>query len=339
MQSDPTTYTAVQATGPGRLELTRKPLAEPAQGQVRIRVQACGVCHSDAATVEGVFPIDWPRVPGHEVVGIIDAIAGGVEGWSVGQRVGVGFLAGSCGHCSECRKGDLVNCRNQEFTGIQQDGGYAEYMLARASGLVSIPDSLSAEAAAPLLCAGLTTFSALRNSPARAGDLVAVIGIGGLGHLAVQFARRMGFEVVAVGRGPDRQGLALQLGAHHYIDSSAGEVAAGLQALGGADLVVATASGGNAVAEAVRGLRPRGRIIALGASPEPVQVSTSDLLFGGRSIEGALTGDPGTADATLRFSSLAGVAAMIETMPLEQATAAYRKMMSGAARFRIVLTM
>jgi propanol-preferring alcohol dehydrogenase len=339
MSSRAKTYTAVQAVAPGRLELTQKPFAEPGPGQVRLLVQACGVCHSDAATVEGAFSIEWPRVPGHEAVGVIDALGSNVEGWTLGMRVGVGFLGGSCGHCEECRKGDLVNCRNQEFTGIQHDGGYAQSMLARASGLVSIPDSLSSEAAAPLLCAGVTTFSALRNSPARAGDLVAIVGIGGLGHLAVQFARRMGFEVVAVGRGPDKGGLAEKLGAHHYVDSSTDGIASALQALGGAHLVIATASGGEAVAQAVKGLRPRGRIIALGASPEPVQIETSDLLFGGRSIEGALTGDPATADATLRFSSLAGVSAMIETMPLERAPEAYRKMMSGEARFRIVLTM
>jgi propanol-preferring alcohol dehydrogenase len=339
MSSNPTTYTAVQAIGPGQLELTQKPIVDPAPGQVRIRVEACGVCHSDAATVEGAFPIAWPRVPGHEAVGVIDAIGNNVEGWMLGQRVGVGFLGGSCGHCAECRSGDLVNCRNQAFTGVHHDGGYAQYMLTRASGLVSIPDGLASEDAAPLLCAGLTTFSALRNSPARAGDLVAIIGIGGLGHLAVQFARRMGFEVVAIGRGPDKDGLGGTLGAHHYIDSSTAPVASALQDLGGAHLVVVTASGGKAVADAVKGLRPRGRIIALGASPEPVEIATSDLLFGGRSVEGALTGDPATADATLRFSALAGVAAMIETMPLERAPEAYRKMMAGKARFRIVLTM
>jgi alcohol dehydrogenase, propanol-preferring len=339
MQTLPKTYAAIHAIAPGQLEATRKELLDPVRGQARIRVQACGVCHSDAATVEGAFPIAWPRVPGHEVVGVIDALGDGVEGWTIGQRVGVGFLGGSCGHCEECRRGDLVNCRHQEFTGVHHDGGYAEYMLARASGLISIPESLASEDAAPLLCAGLTTFSALRNSPARAGDLVAVIGIGGLGHLAVQFARRMGFEVVAIGRGPDKRSLAEQLGAHHYIDSSTTAVASALQQLGGAHLVVATASGGSAVSAAVKGLRSRGRIIALGASPEPVQVSTSDLLFGGRSIEGALTGDPATADTTLRFSALAGVAAMIETMPLERAPEAYRKMMEGKAHLRIVLTM
>src|SRR5258707_11146875 len=192
------TYRAVQAVSRGKLELTEKPLGNPPPGHVRIRVEACGVCHSDAVTVEGVFPIAWPRVPGHEAVGVIDMLGAGVEGWAVGQRVGVGFLGGSCGHCERCRGGDLVNCRNQEFTGVQHDGGYAEVLIARASGLMSIPDDLAAVGAAPLLCAGLTTFGALRNAPAKAGDLVAVLGIGGLGHLGVQYARHMGFEVAAI---------------------------------------------------------------------------------------------------------------------------------------------
>jgi D-arabinose 1-dehydrogenase-like Zn-dependent alcohol dehydrogenase len=333
------TYRAVQAVSPGKLELTQKPLAEPGPGHVRIRVEACGVCHSDSGTVEGVFPIEWPRVPGHEAVGRIDAIGAGVEGWKVGQRVGVGFLGGSCGHCGPCRNGDLVNCKNQAFTGIQHDGGYAEVMIAKASGLVSVPDDLSSVDAAPLLCAGLTTFSALRNSPAKAGDLVAVIGIGGLGHLALQYARHMGFEVAAIGRGAGKADLAKKLGAHHYIDSTAGNPADALQALGGAAAVVMTSSGGKAVSESIKGLRPGGVAIVLGVTPEPIEVAGTDLLFGSRKIEGALTGNPATADATLRFSALSGVAAMIETMPLESAPEAYAKMMSGKARFRIVLTM
>ena len=333
------TYRAVQAVSPGRLELTRKPLVDPQAGHVRIRVEACGVCHSDAATVEGVFPIAWPRVPGHEAVGVIDMLGDGVEGWVVGQRVGVGFLGGSCGHCWQCRSGDPVNCSNQEFTGIQHDGGYAEVMIAKASGLMAIPDDLSAIDAAPLLCAGLTTFSALRNSPAKAGDLVAVLGIGGLGHLGLQYARHMGFEVVAIGRGADKADLARKLGAHHYIDSSSVDPGRALQQLGGAALVIATASGGRAVAQIVKGLRPRGRVLTLGATPDPIEVSTSDLIFGGRSIEGALTGDPATGDATLNFSVLTGIAAMIETMPLEKAAEAYAKMMAGKVRFRMVLTM
>ncbi|MEA2727163.1 MAG: alcohol dehydrogenase, propanol-preferring [Acetobacteraceae bacterium] len=333
------TYRAVQAVSPGKLELTQKPLVDPRPGYVRVRVEACGVCHSDAATVEGMFPIAWPRVPGHEAVGVIDMLGAGVEGWVVGQRVGVGFLGGSCGRCEQCRGGDLVNCRNQEFTGIQHDGGYAEVLIARASGLMSIPDDLSAVDAAPLLCAGLTTFSALRNSPAKAGDLVGVLGIGGLGHLGVQYARHMGFEVAAIGRGADKAELAKKLGAHHYIDSSSVDPGQALQDLGGAALVIATASGGKAVAQIVKGLRPRGKIIALGATPDPIEVSTADLIFASRSIEGALTGDPATGDATLKFSVLAGVAAMVETMPLEKAPEAYARMMSGKVRFRMVLTM
>jgi propanol-preferring alcohol dehydrogenase len=257
----------------------------------------------------------------------------------VGQRVGVGFLGGGCGHCEQCRGGDLVNCSNQEFTGIQHDGGYAEGLIAKASGLMSVPDDLSAVAAAPLLCAGLTTFSALRNSPAKAGDLVGVLGIGGLGHLRLQYARHIGFEVVAVGRGADKAELAKKLGAHHYIDSSSVDPGQALAQLGGAALVVATASGGKAVAQIVKGLRPRGKVIALGATPDPIEVATSDLLFASRSIEGVLTGDHATGDATLKFSVLTGVAAMIETMPLEKAPEGYARMMAGKAHLRMVLTM
>jgi propanol-preferring alcohol dehydrogenase len=333
------TYRAVHAVGPGKLELTRKSLVDPQPGYVRIRVEACGICHSDAGTVEGVFPIEWPRVPGHEAVGVIDMLGSGVEGWAVGQRVGVGFLGGSCGRCEQCRGGDLVNCRSQEFTGVQHDGGYAEVLIARASGLMFIPDDLSAVDAAPLLCAGLTTFSALRNSSAKAGDLVGVLGIGGLGHLGVQYARHMGFEVAAIGRGADKAELAKKLGAHHYIDNSSADPGQALLALGRAALVIATASGGKAVAQIVKGLRPRGKIITLGATPDPIEVSTSDLLFASRSIEGALTGDPATGDATLKFSVLTGVAAMIETMPLERAPEAYARMMAGKVRLRMVITM
>src|SRR5215471_10633184 len=225
------TYKAIQVTKPGEFEAVMKPLVDPGPGQVRIRVEASGVCHSDSGTVAGLFPIDWPRVPGHEVVGRIDALGAGVQGWTVGQRVGVGFLGGSCGYCEFCRNGDLVNCRNQEYTGINHDGGYAEVMIAKSSSLMSIPDSLSSVGAAPLLCAGLTTFSALRNAPAKAGELVAVVGIGGLGHLSVQYARHMGFEVAAIARGGDKVELARKLGAHHYIDNAATDPAEALQAL------------------------------------------------------------------------------------------------------------
>lgn len=332
-------YRAVQAVSPGRLELTQKPLKAPGPGQVRIRVEACGVCHSDTATVEGAFPIEWPRVPGHELVGRIDALGDGVQGWKIGQRVGVGFLGGPCGYCEYCRGGDLVNCQNQKQTGIHEDGGYAEVMIARASGLISVPDELPSADAAPLLCAGLTTFSALRNAPAKAGDLVAVIGLGGLGHLAVQYARYMGFEVVAIARGADKAELAKKLGAHHYIDSTTSDPAQALQKLGGAKVILVTAAGGKATTATFKGLRPGGIAIVLGVGPEPIEVMDMDLIFGSRKLGGALTGDPATGDATLRFSALSGVAAMIEKVPLEEAAKAYERMKTGKARFRMVLTM
>ena len=261
-----------------------------------------------------------------------------LQGWAVGQRVGVGFLGGACGYCEFCRNGDLVHCRNQEFTGIHQDGGYAEVLLAKASGLMSIPDNLSSVDAAPLLCAGLTTFSALRNSPAKPGDLVAVLGIGGLGHLGVQYARHMGFRV-AIARGAEKVDLAKKLGAHHYIDSGAVNPAEALLGLGGAKVILITASGGKTVAETFKGLRPGGISVVIGVGPEPIEVAGSDLIFGGHTLAGALTGDPATGDETLRFSVLSGVSAMIETVPLEKAADAYAKMMSGKARFRMVLTM
>jgi propanol-preferring alcohol dehydrogenase len=334
------TYRAVHAVGPGKLELTEMPLLDPLAGYVRIRVEACGVCHSDSATVEGILPIEWPRVPGHEVVGRIDLVGEGVEGWVVGQRVGVGFLGGSCGHCEYCRDGDLVNCVNQGFTGVQQNGGYAEVMIAKASSLMAVPDELSSVDAAPLLCAGLTTFSALRNSPARAGDLVAVLGVGGLGHLGVQYARHMGFEVIAIDRGGDGKAeLAKKLGAHHYVDSAVTDIAKALQERGGAQVVLVTASGGKAVAAAVKGLRRGGVVISLGATDEPIELSAFELLFKSLGVAGALTGTPAAGDATLRFSALSDVAAMVETMPLGRAPEAYAKMMSGQARFRMVLTM
>jgi len=292
------TYRAVQAVSQGRLELTEKTLQPPGPGKVRIRVEACGVCHSDSGTVEALFPIEWPRVPGHEVVGRIDALGPGVQGRAVSQRVGVGFLGGSCGYCGFCRNGDLVTCRNQEFTGIHHDGGYGEVMIAKASGLVAIPDDLSSIDAAPLLCAGLTTFSALRNAPPKAGDLVAVVGIGGLGHLAVQYARHMGFEVAAIARGADKVELAQELGAHHYIDNATTNPAEALQALGGAKVVLIMASGGKTVAETFKGLRPGGVSIVLGVGPEPIEGSSMDLIFRSRELEGALTEDPATGDET-----------------------------------------
>jgi alcohol dehydrogenase, propanol-preferring len=335
------TYKAVEVTRVGELNLVHRNVTEPAPGQVRIRVEACGVCHSDVATVRWrAFPgTYYPRVPGHEVVGHIDALGSGVEGWAIGQRVGVGFLGGACGYCEFCRSGEIVNCRNQEHTGVDFDGGYAEVVLVKASGLVSVPDALSSVDAAPLLCAGVTTFSALRNSSAKAGDLVAVLGIGGLGHLGVQYARQMGFEVVAIARGADKAELAKKLGAHHYIDSTSTDPANELLAKGGAKVILVTASAGKSATETFKGLRPSGMSIILGAGPEPIEVLSADLIFGARRLEGALTGDPATNDATLRFSALTGVAAMIEKVPLEQAADAYAKMIAGKARFRMVLTM
>jgi alcohol dehydrogenase, propanol-preferring len=335
----PGKYRAVQAIAPGKLELTEKNLIDPPAGFVRIKIEACGVCHSDSATVEGAFSIDYPRVPGHEVVGTIDKLGDGVEGWSVGDRVGVGFLGGNCGHCICCRGGDLVNCRNQEYTGVHHDGGYAEVMIAKQTGLISIPDELLSVDAAPLLCAGLTTFNALRNAPVKAGDLVAVIGIGGLGHLGVQYARHMGFEVVAIARGADKEELARKLGAHHYIDSTATDPAAALQAFGGAKLILATASSGKTVATTVKGLRETGQMLVVGVSLEPLDVTDDVLVFGGRTVAGSLTGDSAAGDLTLKFSVLSGISAMIETMPLDKAPEAYAKMMAGKARFRMVLTM
>jgi len=272
------------------------------------------------------------------VVGRIDAIGSGVQGWKVGQRVGVGFLGGPCGYCEFCRNGDLVNCRNQEYTGVHSDGGYAEVMVAKSSGLVSIPDSMSSTDAAPLLCAGITTFNALRNSPAKAGDLVAVLGIGGLGHLGVQYARHMGFEVAAIGRGNESAESAKKLGAHDFVDSTASDPSAALQALGGAKVILITASGGKTVAATFKGLLPGGVSIDVGVGPEPIEITSLDLVFGERKAGGSLTGNATTGDATLRFSALSGVSAMIETVPLNEAPAAYAKMMAGKVRFRMVLS-
>ena len=334
-----TKYKAVQVTKPGKLEIVEKATREPASGQVRIRVEACGVCHTDALTVEGAFPgINYPRVPGHEVVGTIEAIGPDVVGWKEGQRVGVGLMAGHCEHCQPCRHGDFVNCANQVMAGISSDGGYAERMIANADGLTAIPDSLPSTEGAPLLCAGLTTFNALRNSKARAGDLVAIQGIGGLGHLGVQYARKMGFQVAAIARGKDKEDLVKQLGAHHYINSSAEDPVAALQALGGATVILATAASGKSMSSLVSGLAPRGQLVVAGAGNDPIEVNPTPLLFGMRSVVGTMTGSPIDAEDTLSFSSQQGIRPMIETFGLERAPEAYERMMSGKARFRIVLT-
>jgi D-arabinose 1-dehydrogenase-like Zn-dependent alcohol dehydrogenase len=335
-----TKYKAVEVTRPGVFTLTERPLTDPPAGQVRLRVEACGVCHSVSGTVDAVLPgITYPRVPGHEVVGKIDALGQGVSGWKIGQRVGVGFLGGHCGQCQSCRRGDFVNCTNQPVSGAHFDGGYAEVMMAFPNGLVAIPEGLSSVEAAPLLCAGITTFNALRRSGAIPGDLVAILGIGGLGHLGVQFASHMGFKVVAIARGDEKEQLAKKLGAHHYIDSNAGDPAAALKALGGAKVILATASDSKAMSAIMGGLATRGRMIVVGAGAEAIQVSPFQLLFSSVGVEGALTGSPIDNEDTLAFSLLKGVKPMIETFPLEKAEEGYRKMVSNKARFRIVLTM
>jgi propanol-preferring alcohol dehydrogenase len=333
------TYKAVQVTKPGKLEMVERAVTEPAAGQVRIRVEACGVCHTDAYTVEGGFPgLTFPRVPGHEVIGKIEVLGPGVQDWQIGQRVGIGYMAGHCGHCEHCRCGDFVNCQNQPLSGCHMDGGYAEVMIALATGLVAIPDDLSSVEAAPLLCAGLTTFNGLRNSKARPGELVAIQGVGGLGHLAIQFARGMGFQVVAIARGPEKESLARKLGAHHYIDSNAEDPVAALQALGGARLILATAANSKSMSPLLGGLAPRGELVVAGAGGnEPIEVSPVPLLFGMRSIAGTMTGSSIDAEDTLSFSSLQKIHPMIETVPLEKAGEAYGRMMRNEARFRMVL--
>ena len=330
----------VQVTEPnGPLELAERGIPEPTTGQVRVRVQACGICHSDSFTKEGTFPgLTYPRVPGHEVAGVIDALGpSDTAPWRVGQRVGVGWYGGHCGYCDRCRRGDFVTCRHAQIPGITFDGGYAEYMIAPAQALASIPDELGDAEAGPLLCAGITTFNALRNSGARAGDLVGVLGIGGLGHLGVQFAARMGFETVAIARGRDKEPLARQLGARHYIDSREEDVAARLGELGGASVVLATVTSAKAMSAVIDGLAVGGKLLVVGATPEPIEVSPFQLIGGRRSVQGWPSGVAADSDDTLAFSARAGVRPMIETYPLERAAEAYARMMSGEARFRVVL--
>jgi D-arabinose 1-dehydrogenase-like Zn-dependent alcohol dehydrogenase len=332
------TYKAVQVTKPGTLELVERPIVEPSFGQVRIRVEACGICHTDATTINGIYPgLKLPRVPGHEVVGRIEAVGDGVTKWKINQRVGVGLIAGEDGVCEPCRRGDIVNCQNPVVLGVTVDGGYAEVMIAEARGLASIPDELSSAEAAPLLCAGITTYNALRNAGLRGGDLVAVQGIGGLGHLGVQFARHMGFHTVAIGRGREKEKLAKDLGAHVYIDTKVDDAAAALQRMGGARAILATATSGDAMGPLVLGLAARGKFIVVGVPQDPIHLNAFPLVFGGRSIYGSLTGTPIDSEDTLAFSVLENIRPMIETLPLKQAADAYARMMQGKARFRMVL--
>ncbi len=321
-------------------EIVEREIPQPGAGQVRIKVQACGVCHSDAATKEGVWPgIQYPRVPGHEVAGIVDELGAGVAEWKKGQRVGVGWHGGQDGTCLACRRGDFRNCRNLKITGISYDGGYQQYMVAPVEALAAIPESLSDVEAAPLLCAGITTFNALRHSGAMPSDLVAVQGVGGLGHLGIQFANKFGYKVAAIGRGPENAALAKKLGASVYIDSKATNAAKELQKLGGAQVILATAPSSKAMSELFDGLGPNGKLMVVGAAPDPIEVTPGQLIGGSRAIQGWASGTPTDSEDTLRFAELTGVRPMIETYPLEKAAEAYARMISGNAQFRVVLTM
>ncbi len=333
------TMRAVEITKPGSpFKLVERPVPEPGRAQVRIAVEACGICHSDSFVKEGHFPgVVYPRIPGHEVIGRIDVVGDGVTAWKPGQRVGVGWHGGHCGVCEACRAGDFVICKNQLITGFFFDGGYAEQMIAPQEALAAVPDSLDSLAAAPLLCAGVTTFNSLRNSGARGGDLVAVQAIGGLGHLGIQYARKPGFHTVALSRGADKRALALELGAHEYIDTDAGDPAAALQKLGGAKVILATAPSAQLTGKLVDGLARNGVLVVLGATPEPIQVSPFQLIGQRRRIQGWPGGTAKDSEETLAFSALSGVVSRNEVFPLEKAQDAYERMLSNKARFRVVL--
>ena len=330
-----------QIPSPGAdFQIVEREIPKPGVGQVRIKVQACGICHSDVLTKEGGLPgIQYPRVPGHEVAGTIDELGAGVSEWKQGQRVGVGWHGGQDGTCLSCRRGDFRNCRNVKIPGISYDGGYQEYMVAPVEALAAIPDTLSAVEAAPLLCAGLTTYNSLRHSGALPGDLVAVQGIGGLGHLGIQFANKFGYKVAAIGRGSENAALAKKLGASLYIDSKATNAAQELQKMGGAQVILATAPNSKAMSELIDGLGPNGKLMVIGATFDPIEVTPPQLIFGSRTIQGWAAGTPADSEDTLRFAELSGVRPMIETYPLEKAAEGYARMMSGNAQFRVVLTM
>jgi D-arabinose 1-dehydrogenase-like Zn-dependent alcohol dehydrogenase len=330
-----------QVPKPGAdFEIVEREIPKPDARQVRIKVQACGVCHSDVLTKEGLWPgIQYPRVPGHEVAGVIDEVGAAVSEWTKGQRVGVGWHGGHDGTCRECRRGDFGNCRNMKICGVSYDGGYQQYMVAPAEAVVAIPETLSDADAAPLLCAGITTYNALRHSGALPGDLVAVQGIGGLGHLGIQFANKFGYKVVAIGRGSENAALAKKLGASVYIDSQAINAAEALQKLGGARVILATAPSSKAMSELINGLGPNGELMVVGATADPIEVTPIQLINGSKTIQGWASGTPADSEDTLRFAELSGVRPMIETYPLEKAAEAYARMMSGKAEFRVVLTM
>lgn len=333
------TMTAVQVPeAGGDFQIVEQDIPEPGPGEVRIEVKACGICHSDAFVKEGSFPgIAYPRVPGHEVTGVVDAVGEGVSHWSTGDRVGIGWHGGHDFTCPACRAGDFVNCENGKITGITFDGGYAEYMCAPAEAVAMLPDDLDFDEAAPLLCAGITTFNALRNSSLTPGDRVAVQGVGGLGHLGIQYAARFGCEVIALSRGTDKEELAFDLGAHHYIDTTDGDPAEALQALGGADVILATAPSSQAMTEVVGGLARDGVMMVVGATMEPIEVSPMQLIGGRKSVRGWPSGSADDSEDTLDFSALNDVTPMIETYPLADAAKAYQRMMDNDARFRVVL--
>jgi D-arabinose 1-dehydrogenase-like Zn-dependent alcohol dehydrogenase len=332
---------AVQVTKPGgSFDIVERPIPEPARNQVRIKVEACGICHSDSLVKEGYWPgLQYPRVPGHEIAGRIDAVGADVTNWKPGQRVGVGWHGGHDFTCDACRRGNFINCKNEKITGITHDGGYAEYVVTPAEAVAAIPDELAAPDAAPLLCAGITVFNALRHSGARPGDLVAVQGIGGLGHLGIQYARQMGFRTFAIGRGKDKEALARKLGATHYVDTAADDPAAELQKFGGASIILATAPDSKAMSSVVNGLSANGKLVVVGAGSEPLTLTPIQLIMGGKSIQGWASGIATDSEDTMQFSALSGVRPMIEKFPLEKAAEAYEQMISGRARFRVVLTM
>jgi D-arabinose 1-dehydrogenase-like Zn-dependent alcohol dehydrogenase len=332
---------AVQVPSPkAPFETVERDIPEPGPGTVRIKVQACGICHSDTITKEGLFPgIEYPRVPGHEVVGVIDAVASGVPRWKAGLRVAVGWHGGNCGYCDACRRGDFFACQSfTAITGITSDGGYADYMIARAEALALVPDELSPVEAAPLVCAGVTTYNCLRNAGARPGDLVGVVGLGGLGHLGVQYAAKAGYRTVAIARGKDKEALARELGARHYIDNQKQDPAAELQKLGGAKVILATVTDGDAMAVVVGGLAPKGSLMVIGVPPS-LTISPFPLITGNRSVKGWYSGTSIDSEDTMAFSVQSGVRSMNEVFPMERAAEGYERMMSGKARFRVVLTM
>ena len=330
---------AAQISHPGgNFELVEREIPEPGYGQVRIKVQACGICHGDEVVRQGYAPgIEYPRIPGHEIAGVIHKVGAGVAVWKVGQRVGVGWHGGHCLQCPACRKGDFVNCQNRLVCGLNYDGGYAEYMVAPQEALALIPDQLAAALAAPLVCAGLTTYNSLRNSGAKAGDVVAIQGLGGLGHLGVQFAKELGFKTVVISRGQDKQELAKQLGAHIYIDTEVSDVGEELAKLGGAQVILATAPNSKAISALVGGLANNGKLLIVAASGEPIEISPMDLISGRRSIQGWYSGDAKDSEETLAFSALSGVLPYVETYNLEEINEAYEQMITGKARFRAVI--